>query len=168
MDALFNKWSALSDEYQKQFSLLQQGGESARTEARRLAKELDLLTREMRASEVRHGDRMKAGIYRIKFTMDARTLGSGAVVVKGRSFVGADGIHFYRGNIRREGTEAVMLMEVTRHNFSVQSPFGEKAALFTLRWRGTVEEDFRFQFEHRLANSRSTVHVAGRIVDATD
>ena len=112
MDEMFNRWSALSDEYQKQFALLQQGGESARTEARRLAKELDLLTREMRASEVRHGDRMKAGIYRIKFTMDARSLGSGAIVVKGRSFVGADGIHFYRGDIRREGTEAVMLMDL--------------------------------------------------------
>ena len=165
---MFSKWTSLSDEYQKQFALLRKGGELARTEARRLAKELDLLTRQMRTSKGRHRDRMKAGIYQIKFTMEARSLGSGAVVVKGRSFVGADGIHFYRGDIRREGTEAVMLMEVTRHNFSVQSPFGEKAALSTLRWRGSVEEDFGFQFEHRLANSRSTVHVAGRIVDAAD
>lgn len=167
MDDLFKKWTALSDEYQKHFALLQKGDESARLEARRLAKELDLLTREMRAPEGRHGDRMKAGIYQIKFTMDTQSLGSGAVVVKGRTFVGADGIHFYRGDIRREGTEVAVLMELTRHNFAVESPFGNEA-LFTLRWRGTIEEDFSFQLEHQLENSRSPVRVAGRLVDAAD
>lgn len=167
MDKMFSKWTSLSDEYQKQFALLRKGGELARTEARRLAKELDLLTRQMRTSKGRHRDRMKAGIYQIRFTMDTRSLGSGAVVVKGRSFVGADGVHFYRGDIRREGTAASMLMEVTRHNFSVESPFGNVAALFTLRWRGTIKDDFSFQLEHQLANSRSIVRVAGRIVDAS-
>ncbi|CAN7775721.1 hypothetical protein LJR175_007776 [Variovorax sp. LjRoot175] len=167
MDDIFNKWTALSDEYQKQFALLQTGDKSACKEARRLAKELDLLTREMRAAESRNGDRMKAGIYQIQFTMDTRSLGSGAVVVKGRSFVGADGIHFYRGDIRREGTEVAVLMEVTRHNFAVGSPFGNEA-LFTLRWRGAIAADFSFQLEHQLANSRSTVRVSGRIVDAAD
>ena len=168
MDEIFNKWTALSDEYLKHFGLLQKGDESARTEARRLAKELELFTREMRTSESRHRDRMRAGIYQIKFTMDTRSRGSGAVVVKGRSFVGADGINFYRGNIRREATEVAMLMEVTRHNFSVESPFGNEATVFTVRWRGTVDEDFSFQLEHQLANSRSTVRVAGRIVYAAD
>lgn len=167
MDDLFNKWTKLSDAYQEQFALLQQGDESARQEARRLAKELELLTREMRTSERRDGDRMKAGIYQIKFTTEMRSLGSGAVVVKGRNFVGADGIHFYRGDIRREGTLVTVLMEVTRHNFAVDSPFG-KEALFTLRWRGTVEADSSFQLEHQLANSRMTVHAAGKIVDAAE
>lgn len=59
------------------------------------------------------------------------------------------------------------LMEVTRHNFAVGSPFGNEA-LFTLRWRGAIAADFSFQLEHQLANLRSTVRVAGRIVDAAD
>jgi hypothetical protein len=167
MDEIFKKWTALSDEYQKQFALLEKGDESARTEARRLAKELALLTREMRAAESRGSDRMRPGIYHIRFIVDGQSLGAGAVMVKGQSFVGADGTHYYRGDIRRQGSELAVLMEMTRHNFAAESPFG-KEALFTLRWRGSIAEDFAFQLEHRSASSSSIVHVVGRLVDPAD
>jgi hypothetical protein len=166
MDEIFSRWTALSDEYHRQFSLLTSGDEKARVLVRRLAKELETVTREMREIERRQGERMKPGIYELKFTMNGQSLGVGAVVIKGRSFVGADGLQFYRGEIWRQGAVASVLMEVTRHNFATSSPFGNQA-LFTLKWRGFVAEDSSFQLEHQLASASSTVYVAGQLLQAT-
>jgi hypothetical protein len=163
MDEIFDKWTALSDEYHRQFLLLQAGDESVRPMVRQLAKELEVLTRAMREAERRAGERMKPGIYEIKFTMDGRSLGTGVVIIKGRSFVGADGVQFYRGDIQREAAVVSVLMEVTRHNFAVHSPFGSQA-LFTLKWRGFVAEDFGFQLQHRPTGSSSTIYVAGKLL----
>jgi putative heme degradation protein len=49
MDATFEQWTRLTDAYAKQFFLLQRGVRSARTEAMRLAQELQRLNQAMQS-----------------------------------------------------------------------------------------------------------------------
>lgn len=165
MDDIFRKWTALSDEYQRQVVLLRRGDKTARQEARRLAKELEALSLLMRDAPQGPRDRMTPGIYEVKFTTAAGAHGMGAVVIKGKFFVGADGIHYYRGDIHREGPQITVLMEVTRHNFAVASALGSQS-LFTLKWRGCVGDDSGFSLECLPPASDVTVYVTGTLLQA--
>ena len=106
---------------------------------------------------------MKNGIYEATFTTSQGTLGNAAVMIKGRSFVGADGVHFYRGEIDSTPEETRVIMEVTRHNFAFDSAFGSQA-IFTLDWRGEAIGDAAFKLGCQPDGLDITIYVTGRLL----
>jgi hypothetical protein len=110
---------------------------------------------------------MKNGIYEVKFTTNVGTLGTAAVLIKNQSLVGADGMQFYRGTFEENGRNVTLLMEVTRHNFAIESAFGREA-LFTLKWDGETSNETEFRASCRAPGSDVVVYVVGRLLQTTD
>jgi hypothetical protein len=110
---------------------------------------------------------MKNGIYRVEFTTNVGNLGVAAIVVRNQSVVGADGLQFYRGTFEQVGTRLTLVMEVTRHNFAVESAFGEQS-LFTLQWEGEALNETSFKAICQPPGGQLTLYVRGRMLEATD
>ncbi|MEJ7687283.1 MAG: hypothetical protein WKG52_10000 [Variovorax sp.] len=155
----FQKWVALTKAYEEHFLSLQKGDLSVRSEITRISKEL----RHLDELNAEPAETIQPGIDGTEFTANAGKLRVGAVVVKGKTFVGADGLQFYRGQIKRKGSAVSVLMEVTRHNYAVQSAFGTDA-LFTLKWVGSVESNSVFKLECRPPGSDLVVRVTGTLL----
>jgi len=110
---------------------------------------------------------MKNGIYEATFTTSVGTLGKAAVLINKRSFVGADGLQFYRGEIDQSNGEVSVIMEVTRHNFAAESPLGNQP-IFTLSWKGRTLGDESFKLDCEPAGSGIRIYVTGALVKAFD
>ena len=106
---------------------------------------------------------MRNGIYEATFTTNHGTLGTAAVLIKNDSFVGADGLQFYRGAIETMDGSVRVIMEVTRHNFSVESAFGTEP-LFTLTWSGEEIDDSAFKLACEPPGLAITIYVSGKLV----
>lgn len=110
---------------------------------------------------------MKNGIYKVEFTTNVGNLGVAAIVVRHQSVVGADGLQFYRGSFDQVGTKLTLVMEVVRHNFAVESAFGDQS-LFTLQWEGEALGESSFKATCRPPGEQLTIHVVGRLLESTD
>lgn len=112
---------------------------------------------------------MKNGIYEATFTTSVGTLGRAAVLINGRLFAGADGMHFYRGEIdwSEDNDEVSVIMEVTRHNVVADSPLG-RDPVFTLTWKGTTSGDETFRVSCEPVGSDLKIYVSGRLLQAFD
>lgn len=110
---------------------------------------------------------MKSGVYEVKFTTNVGTLGTAALVIKNQVFAGADGVQFYRGHFEQVGSDLTAVMEVTRHNFAVQSAFGDEA-LFTLEWHGKTALDTSFRATCHPPGRDLAVYVFGELLRASD
>jgi len=110
---------------------------------------------------------MKNGIYEATFTTSVGTLGKAAVLINRNVFVGADGLQFYRGEIDQTDGEVSVIMEVTRHNFVVESPLGREP-IFTLTWRGTTQGEESFKLSCEAAGSGVRIYVSGTLLNAFD
>jgi hypothetical protein len=106
---------------------------------------------------------MKDGIYEVIFTTDQGNLGSAATVIRGNAFVGADAMHFYRGEFDQVSGDAEVIMEVTRHDFTGDSAFGT-APLFTLTWKGEVIGDSMFKLTCKPETANLTIHITGKLL----
>lgn len=105
---------------------------------------------------------MKNGIYEASFTTNQGTLGVAAVLIQNGAFVGADGVRFYRGEIET-GENISVIMEVTRHNFGVESAFGSEA-MFTLTWVGEPLDDATFKLSCEPPGLGITIYVVGKLI----
>ena len=110
---------------------------------------------------------MKNGIYKVEFTTNVGNLGVAAIVVRNQSVVGADGLQFYRGTFEQDGSKLMLVMEVVRHNFAVESAFGDQS-LFTLQWEGEALSEASFKATCEPPGEQLTIHVTGRLLEATD
>ena len=110
---------------------------------------------------------MKNGIYEASFTTNKGTLGTAAVMVKDGAFSGADAVQFFRGDIEQNGAELRVMMEVTRHNFAVDSAFGQ-APVFTIRWSGEDVGDTTFRLEARPEDVDVALYVTGKLLKEFD
>ena len=110
---------------------------------------------------------MKNGIYEATFTTSVGTLGKSAVLISRNTFVGADGLQFYRGEIDQNHGEVSVIMEVTRHNFAAESPLGNQP-IFTLTWKGKATGDEAFKLECEAAGSGVRIYVTGTLLKAFD
>lgn len=110
---------------------------------------------------------MRNGIYEATFTTSVGTLGKAAVLISRNTFVGADGLQFYRGEIDQSHGEARVIMEVTRHNFAAESPLG-KQPMFTLTWTGRTMRDEAFKLECQPEGSDVRIYVSGTLLKAFD
>lgn len=110
---------------------------------------------------------MRNGIYEATFTTSVGTLGKSAVLISKDTFVGADGLQFYRGEIDQAGSEVTVIMEVTRHNFAAESPLGTQP-IFTLTWKGKSTGDTAFKLECEPAGSDIRIYVSGTLLKALD
>lgn len=110
---------------------------------------------------------MKNGIYETTFTTSVGTLGKSVVLISKNTFVGADGLQFYRGEIDQNDSEVSVIMEVTRHNFATESPLGSQP-IFTLTWKGKSLDDEAFKLECEPAGSGIRIYVTGTLVKALD
>lgn len=106
---------------------------------------------------------MKNGIYEAHFTTSMGTLGTGAVLVKDGTFHGADAVQFFRGDIDSSEVGLKVLMEVTRHNFAVDSAFGS-ASTFTIAWEGVAQGDAAFKMEAHPPGIDVTIYVTGKLL----
>lgn len=106
---------------------------------------------------------MKNGIYETTFTTHLGTLGTAAVLVKDDTFVGADDMQFFRGEIDYADGGVRVIMEVTRHNFSRESAFGS-AHMFTLTWTGTESENSTFRLSCQPQDVELRLFVTGRLL----
>ncbi|MBS0453177.1 MAG: hypothetical protein JSS14_17920 [Proteobacteria bacterium] len=110
---------------------------------------------------------MKNGIYESTFTTSVGTLGKSAVLINKNTFVGADALQFYRGEIDQSQSDVSVIMEVTRHNFAAESPLGNQP-IFTLTWKGKAIGDDAFRLECEPAGSGIRIYVSGTLVKAFD
>ncbi|HYP84210.1 hypothetical protein [Variovorax sp.] len=108
---------------------------------------------------------MQDGIYEALFTTSKGALGTTAILIRGRAFVGADELHFYRGEIDQSDDEAQVIMEVTRHDFSTPSAFGSDA-MFTLTWRGKPIGDSAFRLSCEPPELGLKIYVSGSLLKA--
>lgn len=106
---------------------------------------------------------MQNGIFETTFTTNLGTFGTAAVLIKDGTFVGADDMHFFRGEIDQADDEVRVIMEVTRHNLSRESGFGS-AHLFTLTWTGKELEDSTFKLSCQPESSELTLYVTGKLL----
>lgn len=110
---------------------------------------------------------MKNGVYAATFTTDAGTIGTAAVLIKNGSFVGADSMQFYRGDFDQTVDDVRVIMEVTRHDFSIKSAFGN-TPLFTLTWLGKALTDSTFKLACQPEGKQLTIYVTGKLLAAID
>lgn len=110
---------------------------------------------------------MKNGMYEATFTTNTGKLGTAAVLIKDGSFVGADSMQFYRGNIDQTPDDMRVIMEVTWHDFSMESAFGN-AALFTLTWVGKALTDSSFKLACQPEGIDLTIYVTGKMLGSVD
>ncbi|MBB3178074.1 GrlR family regulatory protein [Variovorax sp. Sphag1AA] len=108
---------------------------------------------------------MKNGIYESTFTTNVGNLGKGTILINRNLFVGADALHFYRGEIDRSDGELNVLMEVTRHNFAADSPLG-RDPIFTLNWSGTSLGNETFKLSCEPAGSGVRIYASGTLLKA--
>ena len=108
---------------------------------------------------------MKSGIYESAFTTSVGNLGKGTILINRNLFVGADALHFYRGEIDRRDGELTVLMEVTRHNYAAESPLGREP-IFTLNWSGTSLGDESFKLSCEPGGSGIRIYASGTLLKA--
>ncbi len=106
---------------------------------------------------------MKNGIYEATFTTSIGTWGSAVMLIRNGSFVGADGLQFYRGKIDQTLDDLRVIMEVTRHNFSTESAFGNES-MFTLNWRGKAIDESTFKMECDGKEPPLTIYVTAALL----
>jgi hypothetical protein len=139
----------------------------AQRRAARLPTEVPALQRNQISGSTLEGDTMKNGLYEATFTTNTGKLGTAAVLINNGSFVGADSMQFYRGHIDRTAEEMRVIMEVTRHDFSMESAFGN-AALFTLTWAGKSLSDSTFKLACQPEDIDLTIYVTGKMLASID